>query len=71
MQSVVEYIIDNFLVWIVVGFAGWKVVESVRDSKIGSAIISAVLGGLAYYFLKNPTQVLEWIGNIWGRMFGG
>ena len=64
MQSVVEYIIDNFLVW-------WKVVESVRDSKIGSAVISAVLGGLAYYFLKNPTQVLEWIGNIWGRMFGG
>ena len=51
--------------------AGWKVVESVRDSKIGSAVISAVLGGLAYYFLKNPTQVLEWIGNIWGRMFGG
>lgn len=72
MESLVNYVLVEFFLWLVVGFAGWKLVESVRDSKIGTAIMALAFGGVAIYCLKNPIQALEWIGNIiGGRLFGG
>ncbi|HEM5172539.1 TPA: hypothetical protein U1307_002184, partial [Streptococcus suis] len=55
--------------WIIAGFASWKAINAVKEQKIGNAVMAILLGGAAYYFVKNPTTVFDWVANIFGRAF--
>lgn len=70
MSTLFNWLVDNWLVWIIALFAGWKAVEGILDQKIGKTLWSVGLGGVAYYFVKNPEKVLKFIGDIVGKVFG-
>ena len=68
LQSLFEWFVNNIGVWIVAVFAGWKFIEAVRDQRIGRALMALGIGGATFYFLKNPTNVLNTISNIIGNI---
>ncbi|CAM3432190.1 TcpD family membrane protein [Streptococcus pluranimalium] len=70
MQNLFSWLVDNWFVWIIALFAGWRAVKGITDQKIGHTLLSIGLGGLAYYFVKNPEKVLKFVGDIVGRIFG-
>lgn len=71
MQGLFSWVVDNLIVWVIAGYAAYEFVKAVGEQKIARAIWAAVLGGLAYYFAKNPQTVLEWVSsNIIGKLFG-
>lgn len=72
MENLFKWFADQIVIWAIAGFAGWKFVEAVGEQKIMKAVMSLIIGGFAYYFVKNPTTVLEFIANIFGgKIFGG
>ncbi|MEY8462197.1 TcpD family membrane protein [Streptococcus merionis] len=71
MQGLVTQVINDFIVWIIIGLATWRVADGVKDSKVGQVVWTVVIGGSAYYFVKNPEQVLNFIGNLVSKIFGG
>lgn len=71
MQNLVTWFLDDVVTWLVVGIVASRITEGIKDSKVGQVIWSVVLGGASYYFVKNPQKVLEFMGNIIGKVFGG
>lgn len=71
MKVLFEWFVSDILIWLIAGFAGWKFIDGIRESKIGQSVWALIIGGAAYYFVKNPVTVLNWIGNIFSKMFGG
>lgn len=69
LQSLFEWFVNNIGVWIVAGFASWKFIEAVRDQRIGRAIMSIAIGGASFYFLKNPTTILNSVADIFSKIF--
>ncbi|MBS7576114.1 MULTISPECIES: TcpD family membrane protein [unclassified Enterococcus] len=69
LSSLFTWFVDNMGIWIVAGFAGWKFIQAVKDQKIGQAIITLAIGGFSVYFLKNPTTILNSIGEIVAKIF--
>ena len=70
LQSVFGWFVEAILVWVIAGFAGWKFIDGIREQKIGKAVFSLLIGGAAYYFVKNPEQVLRQVGTIIAKFFG-
>lgn len=69
LQNLFEWFVNNIGIWIIAFLAGWKIIESIRDQRIGKAIVSFAIGGASVYFLKNPTVVLNSISNILANVF--
>lgn len=69
MQNLVTSIINDFFIWLIIGFAAWRVLENAKDSKIGGVITSIFIGGAAYYFAKNPETVLRFAGELVAKIF--
>ena len=69
LQNLFEWFVNNIGTWIVAVFAGWKFIEAVRDQRIGRAIMAIAIGGASFYFLKNPTTVLNSVSNIISNIF--
>ncbi|HEM2794812.1 TPA: hypothetical protein U1W74_000485 [Streptococcus suis] len=69
MKALFDWFVTDVAVWIIAGFASWKAINAVKEQKIGNAVITILLGGAAYYFVKNPTTVFDWVANVVGRAF--
>ena len=44
LQSLFTWFAQNIGIWIVAGFAGWKIIEAVRDQRIGKAVMALAIG---------------------------
>ncbi|WP_195958033.1 TcpD family membrane protein [Enterococcus gallinarum] len=55
----------------VIGFVVFNVIKHFSKSKIAGVVSGLAIGALAYFFLGNPAKVLDAIGNIISKVFGG
>lgn len=71
MQNIFLWLVDNVFVWLLILYIAVKVIEHIREQRIGQVVMFGVLGGVGYYFLKNPETVLQFVSNIIAKFFGG
>ncbi|MCU1871634.1 TcpD family membrane protein [Enterococcus faecium] len=57
--------------YIVIGFVVFNVIKHFSKSKIAGVASGLAIGALAWFFLGNPEKVLDAIGNVLGKVFGG
>ena len=70
LESLFSWFVDSIAVWVIAGYATWKFIEGIREQKVGKAVFSLLIAGVAYYFAENPVQVLRQIGAIVAKIFG-
>lgn len=71
LQTLFSWFVDNIFAWVIAGLASWGFVHGLKNQKIGEMVASIVIGGAAYYFATHPVEVLQKIGEIFGKIFGG
>lgn len=72
MQSIFLWFVENVFVWLLIFYVAVKFVKAVNEQKTGEAVVIFLLGGAAYYFLKNPESTLQFVSDkIISRFFGG
>lgn len=52
-------------------FVVFNVIKHFSKSKIAGVASGLAIGALAWFFLGNPEKVLDAIGNIISKVFGG
>lgn len=57
--------------YVVIGIIVFNVAKHFSKSKVAGIVAALILGGLAWFFLGNPEKVLDAIGNIISKVFGG
>lgn len=57
--------------YVVIGIIVFNVAKHFSKSKVAGIVTALVLGGLAWYFLGNPDKVLDAIGDVLSKVFGG
>lgn len=70
LQGVWNWAVDNVLVWIIFAFAGWPLIDAIKNQKVGQGVFALVIGAAGYYFVKQPEQVMNAISNMWSTVFG-
>lgn len=70
LQSIVQWVLDQGK-YAVIGVIVYSCVKHFAKSKTAGIISSVIIGALSYYFLGNPEKVLNAIGNVLGKVFGG
>lgn len=57
------------MAWVDLGVTGFVIVIGASKKSISTIIIAIIVGGLGYYFLKNPTAIGD-IGTKLAGVFG-
>ncbi|EHM3054584.1 MULTISPECIES: TcpD family membrane protein [Enterococcus] len=57
--------------YVVIGIIVFNVAKHFSKSKVAGIVAALILGGLAWFFLGNPEKVLDAIGNVLSKAFGG
>ena len=65
-----QFLVEQSKYIIAVGVAYW-IMKGFGKSKIVSIITGVVVGGFGWYFLEHYETVLNGVGNVIGKLFGG